>query len=558
MLIKTKLFGSGILQCVILLVIAIISGASFNSLSGHLSTVGDTARATAVSAGEAAEGVRQGSDRLAVVNAEMLVIADGIQKANQRTRLIGKKIGDISGALKELNETIEELAEDINDDEVLDSFYEISDEVSDIEERLRREALININDTSSKMTRFSVAVNTQAEDVSSLNRLMQEKLKLAQAAKENGDMIRAEAELARQEIDTKANLILATLLLAGIVAAAAVAFLFFAAIKPINSTVALMKNISQGEGDLTRRLDVQGSDEMAMIAMAFNQFVEQVHHILIGVNDSTTRLSAVSHRTYESMQNANESIEKQQVEIEQIASAINEMTATSQSVAESAITAAESTSAANQRAASGKQAASNASKSVATLAAEMEAAVSVINTLDQKSAKIYAVVDVISGVSEQTSLLALNAAIEAARAGEQGRGFAVVADEVRSLAAKADHSTGDIRQLIEEIQSQTSKAVSVMESSYTASASTVQDAQSASELLESITQIIADIDGMNLQIASAAEEQTVASDEINRNIVHVNEFSTRTLDGVNSTVQACRELNAISDTLSSRLAQFKL
>jgi len=251
-------------------------------------------------------------------------------------------------------------------------------------------------------------------------------------------------------------------------------------------------------------------------------------------------------------------MQKQQQEVEQIATAINEMNVTSQDVAQNAQGAEDAAVEVNGHTDAGKQVVSDAVVSVTKLVEEVENAVGVINALSDKSTSIYSVVNVIQSVSEQTNLLALNAAIEAARAGEQGRGFAVVADEVRALAAKAESSTNDIRTIIDEIQALTGKAVIAMQSSHSVSTETLEGAHSANEALDSITGSMHTVTEMNTQIAHAAKEQTGVTDELNQRIIQINELSNLTSVQVSNTLETCESLNQISEKLSQQLGQFKV
>tara|TARA_R110001583_G_scaffold49946_2_gene156067 strand:+ start:3726 stop:5405 length:1680 start_codon:yes stop_codon:yes gene_type:complete len=558
MLIKTKLYGSGILLCALLVTVSIIATVSFSSLSNRFQQVVEASTSSAESATKTTQGSAQGSAQLGVINTEMLAIVDGINHANQRTKLLSKKVEEISATLTELTNTIEELSVDVGDEEALAILEEVGDEVGDISERLKREALIHIIDTSTSMEAFSQNISDEAVKVSSLDEFIKEQVQVSQFTSDKSTEIKTQAEQALGEINWQKTLIVSALVGLAVLSILSVVVNVRAAILPINKTVLLMQDIADGEGDLTQRLEVQGKDEMALIAGAFNRFVEKMQLLLVGVTQSTRELSDAAEHTYQAMTEGSSAIQRQQLEIEQIATAINEMNATSQEVARNAVSAATTTTEVNQHANLGKTVVNNARHSVSTLVDEVEDAVSVINSLSEKSANINSVVNVIRSISEQTNLLALNAAIEAARAGEQGRGFAVVADEVRALAGKAGSSTSDIQTMIEEIHRLTASAVAVMQTSQASSSSAVADADAASESLNAITGSILTIADMNTQIASAAEEQTAVADEINQRIIHVNELSQQTSSGVSNTVLTCEKLNKISDRLSQQLAQFKV
>lgn len=558
MLIKTKLYSSSLLITGLLVVVGVITLVSFGSLSNHLQSVVTSANSSVKSAEKTASGSIEGGKQLEAINSEILLVVDGINRANQRTQLLSKKVEEINQTLQELNETIEELSEDVDDEYSLELFEEIGDEVSDISERLQREALISLKDSRKQMDVFSNQIVEQAEKVNTLNEYTKEQVAISNKAKESSQSIAVQANQALDEIVGSQTLIVSMLfLLAGASVISAI-LIIKAVIIPINRTVELMSEIGSGDGDLTARLEVRGQDEMAMISGSFNLFVEKIQKLLLDVRASTSELSSASNATYEAMIDGSKSMHRQQEEIQQIAAAITEMTASSQEVAQNTQAASSQARSANEYTHKGKAIVNKAHDSVASLVDEVESAVNVINMLSEKSVEVASVVNVIKDVAEQTNLLALNAAIEAARAGETGRGFAVVADEVRSLAGRANTSSEEIHTIIEEMQQLTERAVSVMRNSHEACKETVEGADEASSSLISITESIQVIDDMNTQIASAAEQQTAVSEEINQRIMSVNDLSGNTSQDVERTVRTCEALNQINNVLKKQISQFKI
>ncbi|HFE37125.1 MAG TPA: methyl-accepting chemotaxis protein [Gammaproteobacteria bacterium] len=327
---------------------------------------------------------------------------------------------------------------------------------------------------------------------------------------------------------------------------------------PIRHAAEAMDDIAEGEGDLSKRLNEEGKDELGHLSAAFNRFANKVHGIVSQVAGSTAQLASSAKHMSEVTQLTTEGVRQQQNETEQVATAMNEMTMTVQQVAEHASDAAQSAQSANKETDIGQQVVNRVVESINTLAGEIESASAVIQQLEDESENIGSVLDVIRGIAEQTNLLALNAAIEAARAGEQGRGFAVVADEVRTLASRTQKSTEEIQTMIQRLQTGSREAVLAMNSSTEKAQQSVSHADEAGKSLQTISQAVNRITDMNIQIASAAEEQGGVANEINRNINNINEVVQQTAEGSQQISQASEELSQLSLELKVLVSQFKL
>lgn len=253
-----------------------------------------------------------------------------------------------------------------------------------------------------------------------------------------------------------------------------------------------------------------------------------------------------------------QAVSRQRAETEQVATAINQMSATVLEVAHNANHAAEAAQNADQEAIAGREVVNETMQAINGLAGEVDRAAEVISKVESDSANIGSVLDVIRGISEQTNLLALNAAIEAARAGEQGRGFAVVADEVRSLASRTQASTQEIQQMIEILQSGARKAVSVMDGGKVQAKNGVEHAQRAQESLSRITSAVSTITDMNTQIAGAAREQTTVADEINQSIVNISQIADQSLDGTRQTNDTSDRLSQLAEQLRGQANRFRI
>ncbi|WP_296221784.1 methyl-accepting chemotaxis protein [Pseudomonas sp. UBA2684] len=335
-------------------------------------------------------------------------------------------------------------------------------------------------------------------------------------------------------------------------------FVGYGIARPLKQMVAMLDDIAQGEGDLTRRLSTDRADELGSIANGFNTFLGKLQAMISQVVSSVQKVSDSSEHTADIAIRTNQGVQKQLAEIELVATAVHQMTATAQDVARNATHAAEAANHADQAANHGKQIVQHTSDAIAALAGEIGRAVGVVQNLAKDSENINAILVAIRGIAEQTNLLALNAAIEAARAGEQGRGFAVVADEVRNLAQKTQQATEEIQSMIQQLQHGTREVVKVMEDSQHKTDISVQQASEAAHALTSITQAVSVINDMNTQIASAAEQQSAVAEDINRNVTNIGQVANEVAHGADEASQASAELTKLAEQQRRLINQFKV
>ena len=311
-------------------------------------------------------------------------------------------------------------------------------------------------------------------------------------------------------------------------------------------------------GDLSHKLDESGKDEFAQLSRNCNLLIDSLRDLIQSIVSRSTQLAAAAEQTSAVTAQSTTAIEEQRNQVEQAASATTEMSSTSQSVLSSANDALGEIKQADDEAERVKGISEKNRETIQLLAAEVESASQVINKLQQDSASIGSILDVIRGIAEQTNLLALNAAIEAARAGEQGRGFAVVADEVRTLASRTQESTQEIQNMIEVLQSGAEKAVSVMDTGKSQAANCVEQSEVADKALETITHAVHEAYDRSSQIATAAEEQSVVAHEISENLESIVTIAEQTTAGSQQTATSSSEVARLAEELQQSVQEFKL
>ncbi|MUK70229.1 methyl-accepting chemotaxis protein [Aliivibrio fischeri] len=329
-------------------------------------------------------------------------------------------------------------------------------------------------------------------------------------------------------------------------------------VKPIRSLESAMSDVASGEGDLSKRISVDSTDELGKLAQAFNQFISKIHGTVQEVIASSNAVRAEMESIKAQTQNVAQFSMNQQQESEVVAAAVHEMQVTSSTVNENANDAAAASQGATAEAEVTDNILQQTVGSIQSLADEINQAGKVIQTLDTDVANIASILDVIKGIAEQTNLLALNAAIEAARAGEQGRGFAVVADEVRALASKTQDSTGEIQKMIERLQLGAKEAVQAINSSNQSGVETIELANQASQSLAQITNAIIVMNDMNTHIATAANQQSQVSEDVNNNVQRITDNSRQMVEMVNQSESACALLSEQCERLDQLVSQFRV
>ncbi|WP_279501274.1 methyl-accepting chemotaxis protein [Aeromonas veronii] len=322
-----------------------------------------------------------------------------------------------------------------------------------------------------------------------------------------------------------------------------------------NPVMALLEQTRRvSSGDLTSRIDMQqfNNDELGTLAKGFGEMQTNLRTLVSEVSGSVVQLSSAAEEISSVASQSANNMNAQQHELNQLATAMNEMQATVQEVSRN------TSDAASETAEIGAQTVNDSILRIERVAGAIESTAVVIRQLGDDSRNIGMVLEVIRGIAEQTNLLALNAAIEAARAGEQGRGFAVVADEVRTLAKRTQDSTSQINTIIAELQQRAEQAGSTMQQSQELMNTTVATAREAGESISQISGSVSSISHMNIQIATATEEQGAVSEELNRNVVNISHASEEVAAGATQMAQACNELNHLATQLQDMVRRFRV
>ncbi|CAH1524485.1 Chemotaxis protein [Vibrio jasicida] len=327
-------------------------------------------------------------------------------------------------------------------------------------------------------------------------------------------------------------------------------------VTPIQKLQEVMRKLAGG--DLSVRANIDGDNEIAQLSKDVNQTAKQLHDTVDQLMRISEEVASASTELAAVMTQAEANAQQELAEIEQVASAVNELASTANNVSDNATSADATAREADGLAQSGLTIFQESAQASEQMSQALNDAAQVVLRLKEQSVQINDVIEVIRGVSEQTNLLALNAAIEAARAGESGRGFAVVADEVRMLAARTQDSTQEISSIIEELQAQSGLANDSMQVSLEMLNRNNELTQQANDALIGITESVANINDSNTQVATAAEEQSQVTQDINRNVVNMSELVNQNVAGISQSASASTELSHLAEKQKEQLSFFKL
>ncbi|MEJ1377234.1 MAG: methyl-accepting chemotaxis protein [Candidatus Sedimenticola sp. (ex Thyasira tokunagai)] len=357
----------------------------------------------------------------------------------------------------------------------------------------------------------------------------------------------------------KAITFVASLLLFGLLVVVLLAWLSNRYItKPLHSVVDALDDIAKGEGDLTNRLSIAGSDEIGKLGQSFNTFVSAIGELVKHTAVSADNVIDAVNKSTDASHQITQKVLEQESETHQVVTAINQMSETIGSIAKNATGAETASKTAERDAKVGRTTVEESAAAVRSLSGEVQAATEIILKVEEDSEEIGSVLDVIKSIADQTNLLALNAAIEAARAGEQGRGFAVVADEVRNLASRTRTSTIEIEEMIERLRTNTRQAVTAMEAGNKTMAENIKQTDRARASLQAIADSTDAISAMNTLIATASEEQSAVAVEINSSIIKISNGSKEAAGFSRTALEEIERLGQVATELKAIICQFKL
>jgi methyl-accepting chemotaxis protein len=366
----------------------------------------------------------------------------------------------------------------------------------------------------------------------------------------------AEGKAAEAQYEQSRNIVFIFVILAGVGTVFLALLLTRSIVRPLEAAVSAAENVANG--DLTQKITVNGSDEVTRLLVALDKMQGNLRSAMQHIGSSATQLASAATELNSVTEDSYRGLHQQNAEIDQAATAINEMTSAVEEVARNAVSTSDASNHSNRSAQAGQARVVQTVQSIQTLTDNVQATSALVQNLADQSQDIGKVLDVIRSIAEQTNLLALNAAIEAARAGESGRGFAVVADEVRALAHRTQQSTLEIDKMVSAMRSGSAQALESMLTSSGRASETLTLAQGAGESLTDITSSINQISERNLVIASAAEEQAQVAREVDRNIVNIRDLSMQSTQGANQISASSNELSRLAGDLNQVVARFKV
>jgi methyl-accepting chemotaxis protein len=482
----------------------------------------------------------EGSIRLRVLSYRLMLNRDPdtLQKTTELLAMRNKQIDDARAIYVKLISAPEEQS-------TYDQYLGLLNEYRQLESRMK--SLSQANDMTELTRLLSADLQTNSDQMNTV---------LGKLVEMNTEQLNKASANATQQYSTAFTMVVTLLIIATVLTLLFAWLLTNSITRPIASALSAAEDIA--EGDLTRTIAVDGTDEAGRLLAAMLKMQAKLRDTLQRISGSATQLASAAEELNAVTDESARGLSQQNNEIEQAATAVNQMTSAVEEVARNAVSTSEASKNATTSASDGRDLVQETVSAIERMSNDVQSTSTLIGNLADESRDIGKVLDVIRGLADQTNLLALNAAIEAARAGEAGRGFAVVADEVRALAHRTQQSTSEIERMIGSIQGGTEQAVNSMRSSTERAESTLNIAKGAGLALDTINSAVVEINERNLVIASAAEEQAQVAREVDRNLVNIRDLSTQSATGANQTSAASNELSRLAVDLNGMVARFKV
>lgn len=489
----------------------------------------------------------------ALINRFNAIISSSLEYSNTFSTSTAELIeNEIAFSLNSSQRSIKRILTELKNNNINNLEKELSQSFAEIEELISANTGILFHKKSQLAANQKIKkiIKVVEENTTKINKILNTQVVLAnQATLEANKQVKKSVTSGNNQ-----TIIIAVISIAIAIAIARLTLISIT--RPLNRVNNMLNIVASG--DLSRKLDESGQDEFAILSKNCNHLIDSLRKLIEGIVNRSLQLAAAAEQTSAVTAESNTAIEAQRNQVEQAASATKQMSSTAQNVLSGANNALSEIKHADEEAERVKVISNRNRKTFEQLASEVDSAAQVINQLQQDSASIGGILDVIRGISEQTNLLALNAAIEAARAGEQGRGFAVVADEVRTLASRTQASTSEIQIMIESLQLGAGKAVTVMDAGKTKANDCVGQSKEANKALEIITQSVHVAFDLSSQIANAAEEQSVVAHEISANLESIVAIAEQTTSGSQQTATSSNEVARLAEELQQSVQEFKL
>nr|WP_122430269.1 methyl-accepting chemotaxis protein [Pseudomonas viridiflava] len=486
-------------------------------------------------------------DRFAEVSIRLRVLSYRLL-VNREPEIQQKTIELLAMRNKQINDAqaiYERLISDPNERNLYNQYVQLLGQYRELESRMKKLTLANKVDELQDLLNKDMLSNSDQMNAVLIKLVEINTAQLMQVKKQ-----------AAEEYESAFDMVIALLV------AATLLTLVFAwmLIKSITTPIAVALHAAEtiAQGNLTQPIKVDGTDEAGRLLQAMKTMQDKLRDTLQRISGSATQLASAAEELNAVTDESARGLVQQNNEIEQAATAVNEMTSAVEEVARNATSTSEASRNATASAGDGRDLVLETVGAIERMSGDVKETAELIGNLANESRDIGKVLDVIRGLADQTNLLALNAAIEAARAGEAGRGFAVVADEVRALAHRTQQSTSEIERMIGSIQGGTEQAVTSMRNSTERAESTLSIAKGAGMALDTINIAVEEINERNLVIASAAEEQAQVAREVDRNLVNIRDLSAQSTTGANQTSAASTELSRLAVDLNSMVGRFSL